>query len=111
MQPEKKPAKTGSKEQAALTRKGGKARPGSSAEIDPNAYDVELVPTRDLPRSDRSLLELDRRDLVMLSAGGGLVLTAIVLGWGIAQMVARPMSVETSPAPVASDQPQPQTGF
>lgn len=51
-------------------------------------FDVELVPLPPPPSADdRSLAELNRRDVIMLAAGAGGVLVAILAGYGLSRLV------------------------
>jgi eukaryotic-like serine/threonine-protein kinase len=70
------------------------------------AFDVELIPIPDSVASKRDgdeprgLLELNRRDVLMLCSGGGLVLTAVAAGWGIYRVLRRePTPEQPPPAP------------
>ena len=60
--------------------------------VEPAGFDVELVPYEQLPQPRpraRRLTELDRRDFLMLGAGGGAALFAVVFGWLLARVVRR----------------------
>ncbi len=53
-------------------------------------FDVELIPLPDVrPLDDppRGPFEFDRRDAIMLCSGGGLVLGAILLGYGVSRLM------------------------
>ena len=63
------------------------------------AIDVELIPIP-MPQSgfraeSRGLLELNRRDALMLVAGGVLVVAAIAAGWGLFRLLHREPPPET----------------
>jgi serine/threonine protein kinase len=64
--------------------------------VSPNDIDVELV-SASLPAEseDRGLLELNRRDVMMLCGGGAMVLLAILAGYG----VSRALRKEPPPEP------------
>jgi serine/threonine protein kinase len=56
--------------------------------------DVELVSLE--PSADaRGLIELNRRDVIMLCAGGGLVFSAVCGAWGLSRLLRRPSHQET----------------
>jgi serine/threonine protein kinase len=72
-------------------------------------FDVELVSVP--PRKDgeaRGLLELNRRDAIMLVAGGVLVAIAVLAGWGLHQALRHQPPPETQQAPPAT--PEKGTG-
>ena len=79
--------------------------------------DVELVtlpppvpmPVRERP-VERSLFDLDRRDFIMLGVGASGVLTAVVMGVGLASLL-RPstnQSKDTAPKPGEVPEPEPK---
>jgi eukaryotic-like serine/threonine-protein kinase len=76
-------------------------------------FDVELVsvnvpePRQQLDDEPRGLLEPNRRDLIMLCAGGGFVVTAMLAGWGLSKLLRREPPPETTPPP---DTNAPQEG-
>lgn len=81
-------------------------------EVDDGAdeYDVEIIgPPPKKPRAPgarRGLLEIDRRDCIMAGIGGGLVLTAILAGYGISRMFRKPPSSSpTQPEEPSTDSP------
>lgn len=58
----------------------------------PDTFDVELVPFEQLPQAparSRGVIELDRRDFLMLGAGAGGALFAVFFGWLLARMLRR----------------------
>ena len=81
-------------------------------------YDVEIIsvapgnsapapliePLRKNDAEHRSLLELHRRDLIMLGIGGGVVGGALLIGWGVSRLLRSP-----SPASPAQDEKQPES--
>jgi serine/threonine protein kinase len=81
-------------------------------------YDVEIVaaapsppPPKKKPRATgepRGLFEIDRRDCIMAGIGGGLVLAAILTGYGISRLVRKPPPATTS---TEQQQPQPDTTY
>lgn len=58
-------------------------------------YDVEIVgqppaivaPSRTPSPADRSLFDVDRRDWIMLGVGGGVIGTALLIGFGVARFM------------------------
>lgn len=73
----------------ATTAPSASLKPASAGE-----FDVELVavpcppPVKPrIPRDQRSLLDLDRRDFIMMSAGVGGTLAAVLLGLGVAKLL------------------------
>jgi eukaryotic-like serine/threonine-protein kinase len=72
-------------------------------------YDVELVSVPEPRRSgdQRGLLELNRRDAIMLVAGGTLVFAAIAAGWGLSRVLRRQPQPE-SPAGDPGPAPPPE---
>lgn len=82
--------------------------------VTPAAFDVELVlvPDPQPPKrkgaadeEPRGLLELDRRDAIMLSAGGVLGGLAFLAGWGLNRLLSR-----TPPPPEPPDPNAPKEG-
>jgi eukaryotic-like serine/threonine-protein kinase len=75
-------------------------------------FDVELIPTPG-PKRDRDderrrgLLELSRRDLLMLCTGGALLAAALAAGWGLSRALRREPTPEHTPPP-PSDNPPPE---
>jgi len=82
-------------------------------------YDVEIV-TAPIPQpaaappkpkgdgDDRSLLDLDRRDYMMAGIGGGLVLSAILAGYGISRLFRKaPPTTTGEEKPVEQATPTP----
>ena len=75
-----------------------------AAAVSSTDFDVELIdalPTRNPTwASDRprGLWELNRRDVLMLGTGGGLVTAAIAAGWGLSRLLRR-HDLESEPAP------------
>ena len=74
-------------------------------------YDVELVsvtvpdPRGRMDDESRGLLEPNRRDLIMLCAGAGFVVTAMLAGWGLSKLLRREPPPETAPPPSDSNAP------
>ena len=66
--------------------------------VAPLDIDVELVSVP-LPAAEdnRGLLELNRRDAIMLCGGGAMVLGAILVGYGLSRALRRETPVETPP--------------
>jgi eukaryotic-like serine/threonine-protein kinase len=80
------------------------ARPARPAPIvAPLDVDVELlpaIPVKPLEEEEpRGLFELDRRDAIMLCAGGAMVLTAIIAGYGVSR------ALRKEPAPLEPTDP------
>jgi serine/threonine protein kinase len=94
--------------------------PVQAAPLDDGQYDVEIVavapatglspgqpfslPSTPQPSGGshkRSLFELDRRDFIMAGIGGGLVLSAILIGYGLSQLLRRP-----APSPTSEEEKQ-----
>ena len=77
--------------------------------------DVELiampVPSSEPPAPvERELTDLDRRDVIMLSAGGGAVFFAIVCGWGLSRLIGGGSRVEPEDEPKETkSEPKPTT--
>jgi hypothetical protein len=81
-------------------------------------YDVEIIgpapanplvaplvePLKKSDQDNRSLVELDRRDWIMLGVGGGIVGGALLLGFGLSRRM-RPKPV----LPAADETPDPST--
>src|SRR5262245_42644400 len=108
-----------------LETPGRKAEPAKPAEIRKPAapvaaapqdapsprIDVELIPipppaaSRQDEEESRGLLELNRRDGVMLVAGGLLVALAILAGWGLSQLFRREPPPENPPTAPSSNAP------
>lgn len=70
------------------------ARPAAQPAFVEASFDVELVPVDDLaagsPRyrpTQRSLADLDRRDAMLACIGGGIVLAAGLMGYGLAKLL------------------------
>ncbi|VTR97639.1 serine/threonine-protein kinase [Tuwongella immobilis] len=78
---------------ATPRRKASDGTGESPAMVRPEDVDVELIPIPPpegaVSREERPLTELDRRDIIMLAAGGGGVLFAILSGYALAQLVRR----------------------
>src|SRR5262249_45983932 len=77
--------------------------PVAAAPLSVAHFDVELVSVpapREVRPVDRGWLELDRRDAVMLAAGGISVFAAILAGWGFYRLLRR------EPAPPEQTNPQ-----
>jgi len=76
-------------------------------------FDVELIPTpdpvkgRDINEPRRGLLQLNRRDVLMLCTGGALVAAALAVGWGLSRALRREPNPEQT-APPSSDNPPPE---
>ena len=91
---------------AAPTLMAAGPAPGTpvAAAVSSTDFDVELIdalPTRNPTwASDRprGLWELNRRDVLMLGTGGGLVTAAIAAGWGLSRLLRR-HDLESEPAP------------
>ena len=69
--------------------------------VQPLDIDVELI-SLPLPAGEepRGLLELNRRDVMMLCGGGAMVLTAILAGYGLSRALRKePPPVESAPEP------------
>ncbi|HEX3151626.1 MAG TPA: protein kinase [Gemmataceae bacterium] len=88
-------------------------RPARPAPIvAPLDMDVELVSVPAMPvkpaeeEEKRGLFELDRRDAIMLCAGGAMVLTAIIAGYG----VSRALRKETPPPAEPNETGTPKEG-
>ncbi len=78
----------------------------------PAGFDVELVPFEQLPQP-RGLLDLDRRDFLMLGLGGGGVLFALFMGWLLARVLRRTpeeADKETGKPGDKETDPQPEKG-
>ena len=82
------------------------AAPAAGAAPTSPTIDVELIPIPDPVASKRrgdeprGLMELNRRDVLMLCSGGGLVLAAVAVGWGLYRVLRRePAPEQTPPAP------------
>jgi serine/threonine protein kinase len=73
--------------------------------------DVELIPipppsaSRQDGEEPRGLLELNRRDAIMLIAGGLLVAIAILAGWGLSKLFRREPPPENPPAAPSPNPP------
>jgi eukaryotic-like serine/threonine-protein kinase len=66
--------------------------PVAAAAVAVADFDVELVSVpapRHAPADDRGWLDLDRRDAIMLAAGGISVFAAILAGWGFYRLLRR----------------------
>jgi serine/threonine protein kinase len=96
------------KKEAPPTRKADAAAPeptDDSAGISgDDEYDVEIVAAPPPPPKKkrkqgepRGLLELDRRDYIMAGIGGGLVLTAILAGYGLSRLFRGTPPTTTTP--------------
>jgi serine/threonine protein kinase len=108
------------RKESPATRKAGAAVPeltDDSAEVSgDDEYDVEIVaapppqsPTKKRERGEpRGLLELDRRDYIMAGIGGGLVLTAILAGYGLSRLFRG--TPPTSTTPQEQTQPSDSSG-
>lgn len=77
-------------------------------------YDVELIdvpPAKKLPSIDaeesenRGLFELNRRDVIMMSFGGAMVVTAILGGYGLSKLFRRPSPSELNQNPPETESP------
>ena len=88
---------------------------------DDGEYDVEIVtvappefmppptsappaPKTKDPDEPRGLLDLDRRDYIMASIGGGIVLSAILLGYGVSRLLRGPTPVPTTEQSTPTEQ-------
>ncbi|HKB03466.1 MAG TPA: serine/threonine-protein kinase [Gemmataceae bacterium] len=73
-------------------------------------FDVELVSVPDPRRSgdQHGLLELNRRDAIMLATGGTLVFAAIAAGWGLSRVLRRQPTQDSQQSPPPVD-PGPAT--
>jgi hypothetical protein len=76
-------------------------------------FDVELVPIPEPASSKRKrddeprgLMELNRRDALMLCSGGGLVVAAIAAGWGLYRLLRREPPPEPTPPATPPTEPQ-----
>jgi serine/threonine protein kinase len=74
-------------------------------------FDVELIPTAEpAKRHDgelrRGLLQLNRRDVLMLCTGGGLVAAALAAGWGLSRALRREPTPEQTPPPSSHNPPE-----
>ena len=71
----------------------------------PVDIDVELVSVP-LPAAedDRGLLELNRRDAIMLCGGGAMVLGAILIGYGLSRALRREAPADPPPDPNAPNE-------
>jgi eukaryotic-like serine/threonine-protein kinase len=77
-------------------------RPAPAPSVAPFDIDVELVSVP-LPAAegDRGLLELNRRDAIMLCGGGAMVLGAILIGFGLSRALRREAPADPPPDPNA----------
>jgi serine/threonine protein kinase len=91
------------KEAAATVKKAGAVTEpfGAPPLADDDEYDVEIIgppPKKQRALGEpRSLLELDRRDYIMAGIGGGLVLTAILAGYGLSRLFRNSSPAGTTP--------------
>jgi len=85
-----------------------KAAPVAAAPAPTVDFDVELVtiPPPRAPKDDddeddepRPLTELDRRDVIMLCAGGGMVFGAILMGFGLSRLLRKTPPPDPEPTP------------
>ena len=77
----------------------------------PADFDVELVPLPGPVQPDerkRGLLELNRRDVIMLCSGGGLVVLAALAGWGVSRALRRDPPADPNPTEPAPADPKSQ---
>ena len=84
------------------------AQPAVLADFDVELVSVSVPDSRQqMDDEPRGLLEPNRRDLIMLCAGGGFVVTAMLAGWGLSKLLRREPPLETPPPP---DPNAPQEG-
>ena len=95
-----------------------KASAVSGPMIDEEQYDVEVVaamppppePKKRAEGEPRSLFELDKRDWIMASFGAGIVLIAILIGFGLSRLIRGsppPTTTQTEQQPGESHSPRP----
>jgi serine/threonine protein kinase len=91
------------------------ARPTVSTVATNDEYDVEIIgampppliePNRKADEEHRSLTALDRRDLIMFGAGGGVVAGALVIGYSLFRVLRPPPSPTSAPSDV-NEKPAP----
>ena len=77
------------------------------------SFDVELIPVplpagdaKDGRRARRGLLELNRRDAIMLVAGAALVILAILVGFGLSKLLGHKPPPEPPAAPTPNEPPE-----
>jgi eukaryotic-like serine/threonine-protein kinase len=86
-----------------------KPPPAPAPQIAATEFDVELIPIPEPVASKRrgdeprGMLELNRRDVLMLCSGGGLVLAAVAAGWGLYRVLRREPTPEQTPPPAKEE--------